>query len=127
MDDWCGPRNGQPQGQHPDPAQSRLLLHRYARREPVQRLHRALDPPQRKEQAGEGGGVPGLPQRPAHLLQCRRHVLALHLPREIPCKGLPLLQPGPEPRQWQERAATADQHCTPLIASHICGHSCPDR
>lgn len=98
MDDRRGQRDSQSQRQHPDPAEPRLLLHRYARREPVQRLHRALDPSQCQEQAGEGGGVPGLPQRPPHLLQRRRHVLALHLPREIPPQGLPLLQPWPESR-----------------------------
>ncbi|XP_035170452.1 E3 ubiquitin-protein ligase TRIM62 isoform X2 [Oxyura jamaicensis] len=60
VDDRAGARGRHPQGQHPDPAQPGLLLHRHARREPVQRLHRALDPAQRQEQAGEGGRLPGL-------------------------------------------------------------------
>ncbi|XP_068772346.1 E3 ubiquitin-protein ligase TRIM62 isoform X2 [Struthio camelus] len=60
VDDRVGARGRHPQGQHPDPAQPGLLLHRHARREPVQRLHGALDAAQRQEQAGESRSLPGL-------------------------------------------------------------------
>ncbi|XP_064381750.1 erythroid membrane-associated protein isoform X1 [Dromaius novaehollandiae] len=120
VDDRAGARGRHPQGQHPDPAQPRLLLHRHARREPVQRLHGALDPAQRQEQAGESGRLPGLRQGSLDLLQRRRHVLALHLPGEVPRQALLLLQPRAEPRQRQERPAAAHQHRPHLAARGPC-------